>query len=114
MPPSYIYALGRIEPRFPSLSLEKEFAQATGRAETVNLTDRQTLRKVLKENRYLVRQLCWVMTIAGLDTYIVVPRDPADLNLLVEALRPIPHPGDIDLVVGIRVQWHRSSCAMAS
>jgi hypothetical protein len=41
MPPSYVYALGRIEPRFPRLSVEKEFAQATGRAETVNLTDRQ-------------------------------------------------------------------------
>jgi PatG Domain len=40
---SYVYALGRIEPRFPRLSVEKEFAQATGRAETVNLTDRQAL-----------------------------------------------------------------------
>jgi hypothetical protein len=44
MPASYVYALGRIEPRFPRLSVEKEFAQATGRAETVNLTDRQVLR----------------------------------------------------------------------
>lgn len=31
---SYVYALGRITPRFPSLAVEKEFAQATGRAET--------------------------------------------------------------------------------
>ena len=29
---AYIYALGRIEPRFPSPAVEKEFAQATGRA----------------------------------------------------------------------------------
>jgi hypothetical protein len=102
MPPSYVYALGRIEPRFPRLSVEKEFAQATGRAETVNLTDRQALQKVLKENRYLVRQLCWVMTIAGLETYILVSQDPTDLHLLVETLRPNPHPGDVDLVVGLR------------
>jgi hypothetical protein len=102
MPISYVYALGRIEPRFPRLSVEKEFAQATGRAETVNLTDRQALQRVLQQNRYLVRQLCWVMTIAGLETYIVIPRDPSDLNLLVETLRPNPRPGDIDLVVGIR------------
>jgi hypothetical protein len=27
-PPSYVYALGKIEPRFPSLSVEKEMAQA--------------------------------------------------------------------------------------
>ena len=102
MPASYVYALGRIEPRFPRLSVEKEFAQATGRAETVNLTDRQTLQRVLQENRYLVKHFCWVMTVSGLETYIVVPRDPTDLNLLVETLRPSARPGDVDLVVGMR------------
>src|SRR4051812_49304277 len=58
----YVYALGRIEPRFPSLAVEKEFAQATGRAATAGLTDRQAYQQVLAErsNRYLVRQLCWV------------------------------------------------------
>jgi hypothetical protein len=102
MPVSYVYALGRIEPRFPWLSVEKEFAQATGRAETVSLTDRQALRQVLEQNRYLVKHLCWVMTIGGLETYIVAPRDPTDANLLVETLRPNPGPGDVELVVGIR------------
>jgi hypothetical protein len=102
MPLSYVYALGRIEPRFPRLSVEKEFAQATGRAETVNLTDRQVLRQVLEQNRYLVKQICWVMTIGGLETYIVAPRDPTDANLLVGTLRPNPRPGDVDLVVGMR------------
>ena len=32
VPPSYAYAISRIEPRFPRLSVEKEFAQVTGRA----------------------------------------------------------------------------------
>jgi hypothetical protein len=32
--PSYVYAIGSIAPRFPQLSVEKEFAQATGRAVT--------------------------------------------------------------------------------
>src|SRR5215469_10085593 len=102
MPASHVYALGRIDPRFPRLSVEKEFAQATGRAETVNLTDRQVLRQVLEQNRYLVKQLCWVMMVGGLETYIVVPRDPGDADLLVETLRPNPQPGDVDLVVGMR------------
>ena len=43
---SYVYALGRVTPRFPSLAVEKEFAQATGRAETTGLTDRQALQSV--------------------------------------------------------------------
>lgn len=101
---SFVYALGRIEPRFPRLAVEKEFAQATGRAETVGLTDRQALHSVLSkpENRYLVRQLCWVLTIEGLETYILVPRDPADFHLLVEAVRPAPSPLDVDVVIGAR------------
>src|SRR5512132_2520277 len=103
-PPSYVYALGRIEPRFPSLSVEKELAQATGRAETAGLTDRQALHGVLSEqrNRYLVRKLCWVLTIEGLETYILHPHDPADWDLLVEALRPAARAGDVDAVVGDR------------
>lgn len=102
--PSFIYSLGRIEPRFPRLAVEKEFVQATGRGDTAGLTDRQALHKVLSErqNRYLVRQLCWVLTIEGLETYILAPRDPADLDLLIEALRPAPSPMDIDVVVGMR------------
>jgi hypothetical protein len=104
MAPSYVYALGRIEPRFPTLSLEKEMAQATGRAETAGLTDRQALHGMLSErrNRYIVRNLCWVLTIEGLETYILRPHDSADWELLVEALRPTPRAGDVDAVVGVR------------
>jgi len=101
---AYIYALGRIEPRFPRLSVEKEYAQATGRAETVGLTDRQALQTVLSqpENRYLARQLCYVLTIEGLDTYVLHPGDPADLQTLIESLRVTPQPTDVDVVVGRR------------
>src|SRR6266536_5650109 len=86
--PSYVYALGRVTQRFPSLAVEKEFAQATGRAETAGLTDKQALQSILAErqNRYLARQLCWVVTIEGLETYILQPRDPVDFDLLVEAV----------------------------
>jgi PatG Domain len=100
---NYIYAIGRVEVRFPNLAVEKEVAQATGRADTAGLTDRQALQSLLsqRENRYLARQLCWILTIEGLETYILVPRDPADLDLLVEAIRPAPSPLDIDVVIGL-------------
>jgi len=102
--PAYVYALGRVTPRFASLAVEKEFAQATGRAETAGLTDRQALQSVLSQrsNRYLARQMCWVLEIEGLETYLLVPRDPADIEFLVEALRPTPSPMDVDVVVGVR------------
>ena len=101
---AYVYAIGRIEPRFPRLAVEKEFAQVTGRTETAGLTDRQALQTVLeqRQNRYLARQLCWVFTIEGLETYILQPHDPADLDLLVEAVRPTPSPLDVDVIIGVR------------
>src|SRR5262245_12699223 len=78
-PLSYVYALGRIEARFSRVSSEKEFAQATGRAETAGKTDQEAFHTVLskRENRYLARQLCWVFTVQGLETYILQPRDAA-------------------------------------
>ncbi|MGH9450207.1 MAG: hypothetical protein ACRD11_06640 [Terriglobia bacterium] len=102
--PTYVYAVGRIEPRFPRPSVEKEFAQVTGKAGTAGLTDRQAVQKVLsqRQNRYLARQLCWVMTIEGLETYVLVPHDPSDLDLLVEAIRANPTPMDLDVVVGMK------------
>ena len=103
-PPSWVYALGRVEARFPSISVEKEFAQATGRSKTAGLTDRQALHSVLSksEHRYLARQLCWVLSIEGLETYILQPRDPADYSLLVEAARGNPSPLDMDVVIGLK------------
>jgi hypothetical protein len=100
----YVYAIGRIEARFPRLSVEKEFAQVTGRAETAGQTDQKAFYTVLSnpENRYLTRQLCWVLTIQSVETYIVQPRDPRDYDQLVAAIRPQPSPMDIDVVIGIR------------
>jgi hypothetical protein len=101
---SFVYAIGNVEPRFPSLSVEKEFAQATGRADSGGLTNRKALKKVLSDrgNRYLVRQLCWAFTVEGLETYLLLPRDPTDLDLLAEAVRDQPSPIDLDVLIGVR------------
>jgi hypothetical protein len=98
----FVYAIGRIEARFPSLGVEKEYIQAIGRADSAGLTDRETAQAVLSDpaNRYLARQLCWVITIEGIDTYLLIPRDATDLDLLIGAIRPMPQPQDIDVVIG--------------
>ncbi|HWW73956.1 MAG TPA: hypothetical protein VNZ44_01090 [Pyrinomonadaceae bacterium] len=103
-PPSYVFAIGRIEMRFPTIAVEKEFMQATGRASTAGLSDRQATHAVLtaRDNRYIARQLCWVLTIEGLETYVLLPRDPADFDLLLEAVREDPGPIDVDVVIGLR------------
>jgi PatG C-terminal len=102
--PAYAYALGKIEWRFPNQSVEKEFAQVTGRTETTGQTDRQAVHSVLsqRQNRYLLRQMCWVFAIEGLATYILQPRDSNDFDLLVEAVRSTPSLMDVDVVIGVR------------
>ncbi len=101
---SYVYAIGRIEALFSNLAVEREFAQAAGRSETAGKTDRETFHDVLskRENRYLLRQLCWILTIQGLETYLLLPRDPAALDLLVDTIRPAPNSKNVDVVIGLR------------
>jgi hypothetical protein len=105
MAPQCVYVIGHIEPRYPSLAIEKETRQATARVgDTSNDTDRQVMQKVLHEpnNRYLVRRLCWVLSVQGIEHYILVPRDPTDYQQLVDAYRAEPNPGDLELVIGVR------------
>lgn len=101
--PAFVYALGQIDWRFPTLSIEKECAQVAGQSDAAGLTDRQAFQSLLSApgNRYLARQLCWILTVRGLETYILSPRVPGDIDLLVEAVRPSPEPTDIDCVIGV-------------
>ena len=107
-PRSYIYAIGKVVHRFPNRSLEMELVQATGRRpeeETRGQSREQVIHRYLthKDNRYIARQVCYVLNIEGLETYILVPSDPLDIDRLAEALRPAPRGGeDIDVIIGRR------------
>lgn len=100
---TFVYAIGNIKPRFPNLSIEKEYVQMMGRSTDISgLTDPQTFKSVLSKpgNRYLARQICWVFSIEGLDTYIIKIVDPVDLDLLINSLRQNPSPMDLDIIIG--------------
>jgi hypothetical protein len=101
--PSCVYVIGHIEPRFPLLSIEKEARQATARAGASGSTDREVMAKLLQDpaNKYIVRRLCWVLSVQGVETYMLVPRD-GDYQPLIDAYRAEPNPGDLELVIGIR------------
>jgi hypothetical protein len=102
-PPSCVYVIGHIEPRFPLLSIEKEARQVIARGGPSKETDREVMAKLLRDpaNKYLVRQLCWVLSVMDVDTYILLPRD-GDYQQLIDAYRAEPSPGDLELVIGVR------------
>jgi hypothetical protein len=101
--PQCVYVIGNIVPRYPTPAIEKEAWQATARTGGSKDTDRETMARVLRDpnNKYLVRHLCWVLSVHGVETYIVVPRD-GDFQPLIDAYRSEPNPGDLDVVIGVR------------
>jgi PatG C-terminal len=101
--PNYVYALGSIRVSFPTPTIEKEYRQVVREEQTERLTDPQVLYNVLKNNRYITREVCWILTIEGIDTYIIVPRDPLDLDQLVESIAQEDRERlDTDVVIGER------------
>ncbi|HZB16419.1 MAG TPA: hypothetical protein VE445_04560 [Nitrososphaeraceae archaeon] len=103
----YVYAIGKVVHRFPNKSLEMELVQAIGRrpeGETKGLANPEVAHKVFTDpnNRYIARQICYILTIEGLETYILLPNDPLDFDRLAQALRPAPDIGDIDVIIGRR------------
>ena len=104
-PPPYVYALGQIDARFPSLGVEKEFDQVAAlMPKTAGMTERRLLKEVINDpyNLYLARSLCWVRPVQLLEVYILAPRDPSDYQALISAYREAPTPDDIDVVIGVR------------
>ncbi|OGG52539.1 MAG: hypothetical protein A3F84_25410 [Candidatus Handelsmanbacteria bacterium RIFCSPLOWO2_12_FULL_64_10] len=53
---------------------------------------------------YLMRQLCWVLTINAVETYILQPRDSAGFEMIADAVQnSVASPNQyLDVVVGVR------------
>lgn len=88
---NYIYAIGKVEYRFPSLDVRREFYRCLGSAlpgpgENEGEEVYSHIHKVLSENLPLAQELCWVLTVGDFDTYILQPRTPRELRLLVDAI----------------------------
>lgn len=100
----FVFAIGRLYPTFPNKSLEKEYSYAYEefRAQgPPNALFYQVLSQ--GQNLYIAQQMCWIMQIDGVDTYIVKPRTDVELYHFIDALKPL-NVGQLkfDVVVGSR------------
>ncbi len=100
----FIFALGSVDVRFPNLGVEKEFNQVAAAQGANGVTAKEVRYNVLKTNRHLAREVCWVLQIEGIDTYILVPSDPLYLDMLVDCIAPTDDRAemDIDVVIGLK------------
>jgi hypothetical protein len=100
----WVYAIGRLVPRFPDLGVEKEFAQAAGGVAANELVGTDQLRAVLSrpENAYLARLMCWVFVASDVEVFTLSSASTEHATRLVQAL-PAPEDADrtVQAVVGV-------------
>lgn len=103
--PRYVYAIGKIVPRFGSLAIEHEMAHLVAQEDRAGRTDLEVMSDVLSAggNRYLARQVTWnLRNLNGrTDLYTIYPRDPEDLDALIGAITAERGPDAIDVVIGL-------------
>jgi hypothetical protein len=89
IPDPWVYVIGDVDPKYPSLAVEKEAIGAMARAKVSGLSNDAALQKVLEApgNEYIVREMCFVLLVQEVETYILVPRSPLDYPMLVEAAK---------------------------
>lgn len=100
----YIFVIGNIVPRFPSQSVEEEYMYAYQefRAEGPPAS---LYYQVFSQgqNLYIARQMCWVLQIDSVDTYIIKPRTDVELYQIIDTLKPVDL-GQVkyDVIIGTR------------
>lgn len=99
----YVYAIGTVTARFPSLNIEKEFMQAWGKQPTQVLTigdaDKFTVLGQ-GQNFYLAREMCWIFQSGDIDIFILKPRSYIELTDLVTCLAPTGSQVSYSMIIG--------------
>ena len=101
---TFVYSIGAIKPMFPDLSTKKEFEYAVTQSPGVAETD---YYQIFTENNYqylyIAENICWVLEIEGVDTYILKPRSTTELKDMIDTLNPqhgVDNP--MSIVIGIQ------------
>ncbi len=95
--PSFMYAVGNIQPYFPTHDLQKEYEAAVKKLKLdfsdyykvftyhTNNGDKNTT--TYYPYRYIAEQLCWVFSIKNVDGYIAIPHSQTTLTEIINSLQ---------------------------
>jgi hypothetical protein len=99
----FVYALGRLDVRFPSVGFEREFQQRSARSAGDATGPRgPRLRQVLESNGHLARRMCYLLMIGGAPAYVVAPAASYMLPEVMNAVERIGREDSWCLVIGRR------------
>jgi hypothetical protein len=95
--PSFIYAVGNIQPYFPTHDLQKEYEAAVKKLKlnfsdyyevfTYNTSSNNKRTNTYYPYRYIAEQLCWVFSIENVDGYIAIPHSQTTLTEIINSLQ---------------------------
>jgi hypothetical protein len=100
----FIYSIGKLDIRFPSMGIEREFQQrerhlAMGRQEQWSNRG-ERLSAVLSATPHLSRSVCLIHSIGGMPAYAIVPTSSEILSSVTQALQYVDQSDAWTLVIG--------------
>ena len=99
----FVYALGRLDVRFPSIGVEREMNQRLASLGGDASASRGVrLRAGLEQNLHLARRMCYTLLIGGGPAYVVSPAGSYLLPALMDAVGRIGQERVWSLVIGRR------------
>lgn len=101
----YIYAIGKIDIRFPTIGVEREFQQRernlSNKQEKNGAQPRgQRLADVLRAHPHLVRSISFIQTIGSTPAYLLVPASTEIAQTMLDAVTAADHDDAWTLVIG--------------
>jgi PatG C-terminal len=110
-----VYTVGRLTAQFSTIGVQREFALLAEGAYQGGEVEVGLLREVLahRDNAYLGRHLCWILTTQGIESISVVPRDDTEVARFLEVIAPHEEEELVHIVVGKTTTLAADSpCAM--
>jgi hypothetical protein len=99
----FVYALGRFEARFTTISLDREFRHQEMRLKDDLPIDRSaSLVRTLRENPHLAERAADFLSILGVPAYFVIPANRAVRDKILEALETAKDDSRWSVAIGRR------------
>lgn len=96
-----VFAIGQIRHYFPSKDIFKLFCQLDD--SPPSNSENQRLQAVMMKYRFFAREMGWLFQIQDVDTYVVHPRTPVELDHLISTVYVANTNGTTvyDLIIGV-------------
>jgi hypothetical protein len=102
----FIYSIGKLSVKFPSLGIEKEFLQREAAIfrsnENADKSTSGRITSVLKENHHLAKAVTFIQSVTGIPAYVVIPTGLTILDKLTESISDDINNDSWQVIIGRR------------